>query len=258
MPLWRMTTCLFFSGAHRHRVRIVMALLISNFSWKYPSSPEFSLSVEMLSIARGEAIYLSGPSGCGKSTFLGILAGTLRTILDPARRAVFGQIAFVMHQTTLAPWLRLEQNVKLEERLRGVEADWHLMLSLLREFELDWSKCFTLFPRELSFGMRQRFELAKAIAFRPNLLLLDEGFSGIGGSSREAVIAAVGRMVDQFDTAVVFTSHNVMDGLRLADHVVRIRDGTFARAIPMTTRRIARAGMSPAELFSCPDSESVL
>jgi NitT/TauT family transport system ATP-binding protein len=230
------------------------SLEIAEFSWLYPLPTSFRLEVKHLVVEQNVAIYVTGPSGCGKSTLLGLLAGTIDSPLTVSREAVFARVAYVMHQSTLAPWLRLAQNVRLEARLRRCAADDALLTQLLDAFGLDWHELANKFPRQLSFGMRQRFEIAKALAFHPRLVLLDEGFSGIDGATRDRVIATVGDTLSRLEVTTIFTSHNLVDGLRLADRIVRVNDGIVSPTVPLFSKRSERAHLPADRLLGSQDA----
>lgn len=233
-------------------------LLIEGFEWFYPKSDGFAIRIDRLRIEKGRNIYLTGLSGCGKSTFLNLLAGVIESELVAKRAAVFPQIAYVMHGSTLAPWLRLSQNVWMEEQLRCTQVDWEILRKLLAVFGLDWSRLAGLFPRQISLGMRQRFEIAKAAAFRPDLLILDEGFSGIDNKTRTDVMLALDDELRKQGYSLIFTSHSPIDGLRLADHFVQVTEGKVSDLRYFPSRREERMHLSATELLHMEKTELAL
>lgn len=232
-------------------------LTIKNFAWSYPLPQSFAVRITALDIPKNAALYLAGPSGSGKSTVLSLLAGVIASPLEVERSEVFPRVSYIMHQSMLAPWLRLGQNVRLEEKLRGIQADTALLAGLLQTFGLNGADILKMFPRQLSLGMRQRFEIAKSLAFHPDLLLLDEGFSGIDGKTRDIVISTLSTQLLQFGCAVIFTSHNLVDGLRLADFVVRVQDGVVSDAVPISSSRMERANLAADSLLRSPEATAL-
>lgn len=234
------------------------SLSISSLRWSHPGNSAFCLCVDDITISRGQAVYLAGPSGSGKSTLLNHLCGVLPSPVNGFRASVFPRVAYVMHQSSLAPWLTLCDNVRLEERLRRSQCDRGVLEALIASFQLEPAITLRLFPKELSFGMRQRFEIAKALAFTPDLLLLDEGLSGIDEVAKRAVISAVASAVDRHQTTIVFTSHNIADALRLADCVVQVKAGNFSRVISLPTARGERTELPVGELLGRKDVEFLM
>lgn len=223
-------------------------LRIRDTTWSYPQPPNFTVRINSLDIPQNTSIYLAGPSGCGKSTLLSLLAGTIQSPFCKIRCTLFPSISYIMHQSTLAPWLCLAQNIRLEGKLRRIDADIGLLVELLDSFGLRWTDLAKTFPRQLSLGMRQRFEIAKSLAFRPSLILLDEGFSGIDTATRDIVISKLSAKLYEFRCTTIFTSHNLIDGLRLADFVVQVHDGEVSEAKKMGSDRSERTHL-PVEVL---------
>lgn len=224
-------------------------LAIHHFNWSYTTPAEFTIRIDALRITQAANIYLTGASGCGKSTLLNLLAGVIPSGLAYERAMVFPQVAYVMHGNMLAPWLRLSQNIRLEEKLRSKHADMSVLASLLTAFGLNLAQLADLFPWQLSLGMRQRFEIAKAVAFKPNLLILDESFSGIDSRTRIDVILALGNELRRRRCSLIFTSHNVIDGLRLADYLVEVKDGLVSNLKELSSSRDDRAQLPTEALL---------
>ena len=139
---------------------------------------EFSLTAE-----NGERIGLLGPSGGGKTTVLRLAAGLTRPdsgeIVRPA-----GRLAYVFQESRLMPWLTAAGNVTAAAGCSRAEA-----LAVLEDMEL--ADEADSFPDSLSGGMRQRVNIARALAAQPSLLLMDEPFKGLDDALRERVIARI-------------------------------------------------------------------
>ena len=174
-----------------------------------------------LSISNGEFLSLVGPSGCGKSTLLRILAG----LIPPSRGALAfpggrPEIAFVFQEPTLMPWARTLANVRMPLDLKGVpraEADARARGALgrvgLAEFEQAW-------PRELSGGMKMRVSIARALAAKPRLLLMDEPFAALDEFTREALNDDLLRLWREDGLTVVFVTHSVFESTYLSTRIV--------------------------------------
>jgi len=144
-----------------------------------------------LAVERGEFIALVGPSGCGKTTFLRIVAG-----LEPASsgevtldgRAVRGPGAdrgFVFQSDNLLPWRTVFANAIIGREVAGHvgAAERQRTMELLKLVGLEGFEHYH--PRQLSGGMRQRVNLARALAIDPQILLMDEPFSSLDAQTRE-------------------------------------------------------------------------
>jgi NitT/TauT family transport system ATP-binding protein len=173
-----------------------------------------------LRIGAGEFLVLLGPSGCGKSTLLRLIAG-----LDaPSAGSVAwqgappspGEIGFVFQDPTLMPWATAAQNAALPFRLRGLDAaPAHAMLARvgLAGFE------HTL-PGRLSGGMRMRVSIARALAPRPRLLLMDEPFAALDEFTRHALQDELRALTAQTGCTTVFVTHSIYEAAFLASRVV--------------------------------------
>jgi len=175
-----------------------------------------------LAVARGEFLSLLGPSGCGKSTLLRLAAGLLRpssgeVVFSGGNRP--GDIGFVFQDATLMPWATALANARLPLRLRGVaraEADARAAAALaavgLRGSERAW-------PRELSGGMRMRVSIARALATRPSLLLMDEPFAALDEIARHRLNDDLLRLRAESGVTVVFVTHSVSESVYLSTRV---------------------------------------
>ena len=179
-----------------------------------------------LTVAAGEFVSLVGPSGCGKTTFLRIIAG-----LEHCERGdiqIDGQRVtrpgtdrgFVFQAASLLPWRSVLANalIGLEvngtrnvETLKRTRAILHLVG--LGGFE-------HFFPRQLSGGMRQRVNLARALAVNPEVLLMDEPFSALDAQTREIMQTELVRIWSDGRKTVLFITHQIDEAVYLSDRVV--------------------------------------
>lgn len=183
-----------------------------------------------LSIGRGEAVALLGPSGSGKTTLLQIAAGIVEPVKGRVTRAYRRQ-AVVFQEPRLLPWMTLTDNIAYGLAARGAaraarrQAAERLARAVGLE-ETDFSK----YPAELSGGMRQRANVARALAVDPDMLFLDEPFSatdvGLRRHLQDLLIAAA----RERGFSVLLVTHDLAEAVRVADRIVVLsgRDGRIA------------------------------
>lgn len=168
---------------------------------------DVSLSFGALEVLRGaslmlgqdERIAITGPSGCGKTSLLHVIAGLLHPDSGLVRNRA-ARTACVFQEPRLLPWLSAEENVSIvmPHGTQGQDA-----LMLLKKLGLADSA--EKHPCELSGGMQQRAALARALAYAPDLLLLDEPFRALDAASKALAIDAVN---ERADCAVILVTHS--------------------------------------------------
>jgi len=174
-----------------------------------------------LEVASGEFLCLVGASGCGKSTLLNLIAGLDRPTTGRIE-VTEGRTSLVFQEPSLFPWLTVQANIALALKLRGVRAEHRdevvdalLGLVHLRGFE-------TMRPHELSGGMRQRVQLARALGQQAEVLLMDEPFGALDAMTRDLLHDELERIWRETGLTVVFVTHNVREAVRLGDRVVML------------------------------------
>ncbi len=152
-----------------------------------------------LALEQGERIAITGPSGCGKTSLLHVIAGLLHPDSGLVRNRA-ARSACVFQEPRLLPWLSAEENVSIvmPHGTQGQDA-----LMLLKKLGLADSA--EKHPCELSGGMQQRAALARALAYAPDLLLLDEPFRALDAASKALAIDAVN---ERADCAVILVTHS--------------------------------------------------
>jgi ABC-type nitrate/sulfonate/bicarbonate transport system ATPase subunit len=177
-----------------------------------------------LAVANGEFVCLLGPSGCGKSTLLNTMAGFLSPTSGEVR--VDNQIVqgpdprriFVFQERGVFPWLTVEGNIafglaKLTREEREGRIAHYIHMVGLQGFE-------KAFPSELSGGMKQRLEVARALAVNPDMLLLDEPFGALDSITRLTMRQELLRIWQAEQKTIVFVTHDIDEAVQLADRVV--------------------------------------
>ena len=177
-----------------------------------------------LEVREGEFVCVLGPSGCGKSTLLNIVAGFLK----PTSGAVWidGQQVsgpdprriFVFQERGVFPWLTVEGNIgfglhRLSPEERGSRIAHYVKLVGLDGFEHSY-------PQELSGGMKQRLEVARALAVNPDMLFLDEPFGALDSITRLGMRRELLRIWTLERKTILFVTHDIEEAVQLADRVV--------------------------------------
>ena len=195
-----------------------------------------------LAVAAGEFVALLGRSGSGKSTLLRSLAG-----LDPAPTAeveVTGRTSVAFQEPRLLPWRKVERNVELalvNSPHRSASAERARVA--LHEVGLGHKR--DAWPLSLSGGQAQRVSLARALVSEPDLLLLDEPFSGLDALTRIEMHRLVIDLWERHRPAVLLVTHDVDEALALADRALVLADGRIAHEWTLPYRRRARSPRHP-------------
>ena len=199
-----------------------------------------------LDIYKGEFISLLGPSGCGKTTLLRSIAdlqeptdGTIRisgqTPKELRQQQKFG---FVFQQPVLFDWRTVKKNVELPLEImyqskadRAKRADEMLEMVGLKDFANHFPKqlprstlfpyttLFRSFPKQLSGGMQQRVNIARAFGIRPEILLMDEPFSALDEFTKEKLYEDLLRIWRQTNKTIIFVTHNIQEAVFLSDRI---------------------------------------
>ncbi|MEK3937210.1 ABC transporter ATP-binding protein [Sporosarcina sp. FSL W7-1349] len=198
-----------------------------------------------LNIKEGEFICIVGPSGCGKTTFLNTVIGFIkpskgRILLDD--KVIDGpgkDRAMVFQSASLLPWRTVKDNVlygvQLQKRLNNETrklAQEYIEMVGLKGFE-------NSYPHELSGGMQQRVNLARALTVDPSLLLLDEPFSALDAQTREFMQKELLRIWSETKKTSIFITHQIDEAVFLADRVFVFgaRPGHLVEDIPIELPR---------------------
>ena len=179
-----------------------------------------------VAVERGEFIAVVGPSGCGKTTFLRIVAGlepaSSGTILldDKALSGPGGNRGFVFQNDSLLPWRTVLGNALIGPEVAGQMGpkERQRTLDLLKLVGLGGFEGY--YPRQLSGGMRQRVNLARALAIDPEILLMDEPFASLDAQTREIMQTELMRIWEQGRKTVLFVTHQIDEAVFLSDRVL--------------------------------------
>jgi ABC-type nitrate/sulfonate/bicarbonate transport system ATPase subunit len=177
-----------------------------------------------LEVGDGEFVCLLGPSGCGKSTLLNTMAGFLAPTSGAIK--VDGEVVqgpdprriFVFQERGVFPWLTVEGNIgfglfKLSREERERRIAHYINMVGLKGFE-------KTYPPELSGGMKQRLEVARALAVNPDMLFLDEPFGALDSITRLVMRSELLRIWEAERKTIIFVTHDIDEAVQLADRVV--------------------------------------
>jgi NitT/TauT family transport system ATP-binding protein len=181
-----------------------------------------------LRVAEGGLVSIVGPSGCGKSTLLRCVAGLQRpaegqVLLDgepidgvPDNLAV----VFQDYSRSLYPWLTVRDNVALPLRRRGLDRPRRRQAALVALESVGLGDAAGRYPWQLSGGMQQRVSIARALAYRPRLLLMDEPFGSVDAQTREDLEDLLLTLRDAAEMTILFVTHDIDESVYVGDRVV--------------------------------------
>jgi ABC-type nitrate/sulfonate/bicarbonate transport system ATPase subunit len=203
-----------------------------------------------LDVREGEFVCLLGPAGCGKSTLLNVVGGFLQptagevTIGGERVRGPDPRRIFVFQERGVFPWLTVEGNIgfglrKLPAAERARVIAHYVQLVGLNGFE-------RAYPDELSGGMKQRVEVARALAVNPDMLYLDEPFGALDSITRIQMRGELLRIWQAEKKTILFVTHDIEESVQLADRVV------VMSARPATVRRIVEIDLPHPRDLSAP------
>lgn len=194
----------------------------------HPQSGEGLVAIDRLSLTVGTGTFVSivGPSGCGKTTFLKIVDGLLvptagQLLLDGRRINGPGpDRGMVFQDAALFPWFTVLRNAAYGLECQGLrpseaQARARLYLQLVGLHGVD-----RYYPHQLSGGMQQRVNLARALAVDPSLLLMDEPFAALDAHTRELMQAELLRIWETAGKTVLFITHQISEAIYLSDRVI--------------------------------------
>lgn len=195
-----------------------------SFAGKQPGEQVHVLENVSATFRRGEFVCIVGPSGCGKSTLLNIIGGFLKPtkgqavvegkqVRGPDRRRIF-----VFQENGVFPWLTVRENVgfglmQMSAKDRDPIVHRYIDMVGLTGFE-------NSYPRELSGGMRQRVEIARALAANPDILYMDEPFGALDFITRLKMRSDLVRIWQAEKKTVLFVTHDIEEAVQLADRVL--------------------------------------
>jgi NitT/TauT family transport system ATP-binding protein len=207
-------------------VKLSIEHLSKNYWFEREDREVLAVSDVSLAVEDGEFLAIVGPSGCGKTTLLNIVAGLLPyeegtvSIDDKQVKGPGVDRAVVFQHSSLLPWRTIAGNVRY-----GMEMQRRFDEATMRERTDHFVKMVGLsgferhYPNELSGGMQQRVNLARALAADPKVLLMDEPFAALDAQTREFMQAELLKIWSQDRKTVLFITHQINEAVYLADRV---------------------------------------
>ncbi|MEI6300467.1 MAG: ABC transporter ATP-binding protein [Betaproteobacteria bacterium] len=190
-----------------------------------------------LDVSEGEFVCLLGPSGCGKSTLLNILAGFEQASQGsvefdgrPVQGAGRDRMMFFQDAgAALLPWLSAEENIRFALRVRKLPKDtWPGVIDKFLDM-VDLTDHRHKFPAQLSGGMRQRLQIARALAVEPRVLLMDEPFAALDALTRRRMHGFLLDIWKRTGKTIVFVTHDIAEAVTLADRICVMSVGPRSR-----------------------------
>ncbi len=208
-------------------VKLKIEHLYKNYWLERDDREVLALSDVSFSVNDGEFMAIVGPSGCGKTSLLNIVAGLLAyeqgSVSIDGKRVEGPGIdrAVVFQHSSLLPWRTIARNVRygmelqrrFDEKVMQERTDYFIKLVGLSGFERHY-------PSELSGGMQQRVNLARALAADPAVLLMDEPFAALDAQTREFMQSELLKIWAKAKKTVLFITHQINEAIYLADRVV--------------------------------------
>jgi NitT/TauT family transport system ATP-binding protein len=186
-----------------------------------------------LAFEREEFVAIVGRSGCGKTTLLRILAGLVAPTEGEVRAAgrplwlgsarnpeAVSRLGLVFQDPNLFPWYSIEDNVALPLKLRGMAKAERRARARELCATVGLSGFERAYPRELSGGMRQRASIARALSYRPEILLMDEPFGALDALTRDKMNLDLQSIARATRATVALVTHSITEAVFLADRVV--------------------------------------
>ena len=235
------------------------AVAIQDLSMEFVSRGQRLLALQNidLDIAPGEFFVIVGPSGCGKTTLLRVLQGLTKA--TRGRILVGGKPVtgpgtdrgFVFQQDALYPWRSVLRNVGFGLELQGIPKAQARARALAMIDLVGLNGFESHYPHELSGGMRQRVNLARALAIAPAILLMDEPFAALDALTRETMQHELLRIAAAAGTTVIFITHQIDESVFLGDRVAvfATRPGRLQEIIPIDLPRPRPPGVKQSPEF---------
>jgi len=210
----------------------IAMLNIKNLSIRYRSTGQLAVKDVSFDLGEGRILAILGPSGCGKTTILNAISGllsrteaTMEGEIVVENEAGKPKMTTVFQEPRLLPWRTVLQNVaygleaKKESKNEAREKSKGVIASVqLQKFE-------NYYPSQLSLGMQQRVNLARALVCNPDILFLDEPFSALDIETKANVQAVFKKILTKKKVTTVFVTHNIKEASALADQIIVLSKG---------------------------------
>ena len=190
----------------------------------------------------GEFVCILGPSGCGKTTFLRCIGGfekfdgTIKVNGEPIKGPGIDRVMVFQDFNQLLPWKTVEKNVQYPLKIQGIK-DKEKLRQISDECleKVDLLSCRTQYPHQLSGGMKQRVAIAKALAVKPQIILMDEPFASLDAMTRNRLQEELMQLHQKEKVTVIFITHNIQEAICLGTRIlVMAKQGGIKMDVPNT------------------------
>lgn len=204
-------------------------LKISNLNKVYYNQKTATSVIDNLNldIKQGEFVCILGPSGCGKSTLIRCIAGfesfdgEIICNGNVVKKPGIDRIMVFQDYNQLYPWKTVEQNIQYPLKVQGLKDKKErkrISDEFIKKVDLDGKqKCY---PHELSGGMKQRVAIAKALALKPDIILMDEPFAALDAMTRNNLQEELLKIYNEENITVIFITHNIQEAIVLGTRVL--------------------------------------
>lgn len=208
-------------------------LLVEGLRKIYPAPTPQAEAVEAIrdltfSIPQGQLVCIVGPSGAGKTTLLKCIAGLLpptagkleiegKAITEPPKTMA---VVFQEYGRSLYPWMSVQANVELPLKAAGISKGERRQRSSEALDAVDLADAAEKYPWQLSGGMQQRVAIARAVAYRPQILLMDEPFAAVDAQTRADLEDLVRKIWKELGVTVLFVTHDIDESVYLGQRVI--------------------------------------
>ncbi|MCX4149221.1 ABC transporter ATP-binding protein [Paraburkholderia madseniana] len=214
-------------------------------TWQTDGAPFVALRDIDLNIARREFVVFLGPSGCGKSTLLYLISGleqvsSGRIVCGGAEvREPGTDRGLVFQDASLFPWLSVGENITFGLKMQHMPKENRRRVAEEILERVGLSEAIDKRPDQLSGGMRQRVAVGRALALKPEILLLDEPFAALDVQTRAKMQDFLTQVWQQSNVSMVFVTHHIDEAIALADRIVvfTARPGRIKTIIPVDLPR---------------------
>lgn len=188
---------------------------------------KFILKNISLEIGKNEIITVQGASGCGKTTLLKIIAGLIKPesgFLDLRNK----KLGYIFQEPRLIPWINAGENIALALEAVGFSRKSALEKSIYYLNEVGLKGFEKNFPHELSGGMQQRVSIARALCIEPDLILLDEPFTGLDQENKNEIKKLVEKMILKSSASGIHITHDLRDLLQYNSKILTLQNGLIS------------------------------
>ena len=182
-------------------------------------------------VARSQFVSILGPSGCGKSTLLRMVGGLIPAdaggevrVLGQLQRSPSSDVGIVFQTHNMLPWITVEANIRLAAEMRGLSTSEIAERTRRILDVLKLTPYRSLFPHQLSGGMRQRAAFGQILILRPQILLLDEPFGALDALTRDQLNVELLRLWEEGKQTVILITHSIPEAVFLSDRILVMSD----------------------------------